>query len=306
MSIVTLTHPVHTLDNRLLLPAATNLTPEALGSLIESNTADSEKPCRLLDYGSVINDMMKCLSQPPYSEIFSDKDETSGLLDLMATVYLIPSVLRSLDYFRMYDFHTYRHILLVFALSTLLAKDLNPDYKDRIREAATGPTHDCGKICIPQRILRKTAPLTRREKKIVDHHAAAGYVLLSYYLKDSNNLSAIVARDHHERKDGSGQPRGIRLDDLMVEIVAASDVYDALISPRPYRPVSYDNRTALEEITGMAERGEIGWDVVKALVAHNRKSKPDFRDSSVSGEKRGAPPPGNVHGIVIDDDIHDD
>jgi HD-GYP domain-containing protein (c-di-GMP phosphodiesterase class II) len=154
--------------------------------------------------------------------------------------------------------------------------------------------------------LKKTTPLTRREKKIVEHHAAAGYVLLSYYLKDSNDLSAIVARDHHERKDGTGQPRGIRLDDLMVEIVAVSDVYDALISPRPYRPVSYDNRTALEEITGMAERGEIGWDVVKALVAHNRKSKPDFRESSVSGEKRGTPPPGNVHGIVIDDDIHDD
>jgi HD-GYP domain-containing protein (c-di-GMP phosphodiesterase class II) len=47
----------------------------------------------------------------------------------------------------------------------------------------------------------------------------------------------------------------------MVEIIVACDVYDALVSPRPYRPVSYDNRTALEEIINMAEKNQIGWEV---------------------------------------------
>ncbi len=122
------------------------------------------------------------------------------------------------------------------------------------------------------------------------HHALAGYVLLCYYLRDTSNIAAIVARDHHERKDCSGYPCGIPLADRMVEIIAVSDIYDALISPRPYRPVSYDNRTALEEVTKMAERNEIGWEVVKALVSHNRKEKPHYSESKVSSEKRGHPP----------------
>jgi HD-GYP domain-containing protein (c-di-GMP phosphodiesterase class II) len=78
-----------------------------------------------------------------------------------------------------------------------------------------------------------------------------------------------------------------------------SDIYDALISSRVYRPISYDNRTALEEITKMAEQHKIGWQVVKTLIAHNRKDKPLPGDVVVSLEKRGTPPPGNVYGITI-------
>ena len=51
--------------------------------------------------------------------------------------------------------------------------------------------------------------------------------------------------------------------DPMVEMVAACDVYDALLSPRPYRPLSYDNRTALEELTRMADSGSLGWPCVE-------------------------------------------
>ena len=112
----------------------------------------------------------------------------------------------------------------------------------------------------------------------------------------------MVARDHHERKDGSGYPFCEQLSDDLVEIVAVSDVYDALISSRVYRPISYDNRSALEEITKMAEQGRIGWPVVRALVAHNRRDKPNPDNISVSLEKRGTPPVGNVYGITHEED----
>ena len=219
----------------------------------------------------------------------------------MKSVRIVVPVLQSLDYFKKHDFHTYRHILTVSALSTLLAKDLLSDHQDLIREAATGPTHDFGKVCVPLHILKKSQPLTRRERSILKHHTAAGHILLSYYLKDNHNLAARVARDHHERKDASGYPRGIRLMDRMVEIVTVSDVYDALISSRPYRPIAYDNRTALEEITAMAERNEIGWNVVRALVARNRKSKPHHSECEVSVEKRGTSPPGSVYGVIVEE-----
>lgn len=145
--------------------------------------------------------------------------------------------------------------------------------------------------------------LTRAERSILEHHAVAGYVLLSYYLQDIHGVAARVARDHHERKDGSGYPLGRHLTDRLVEIVAVSHIYDALISPRPYRPTSYDNRTALEEITDLVRQGKLSWEVVQALVACNRRNKPHYSECTVSTEKRGNPPADNRHGIIEAEDI---
>jgi response regulator RpfG family c-di-GMP phosphodiesterase len=88
----------------------------------------------------------------------------------------------------------------------------------------------------------------------------------------------------------------------MVEIIATCDVYDALQSPRPYRTTPYDNRTALEEITEMAQGGKLSWDVVQTLVSHNRKDRPHFRECRVSTEKRGIPPADNLYGVIADED----
>ncbi|HUL31280.1 MAG TPA: HD domain-containing phosphohydrolase, partial [Thermodesulfobacteriota bacterium] len=199
------------------------------------------------------------------------------------------------------DFYTYAHVLMVFALSTILARDLLPDDQECIRLSSTGPTHDTGKVCVPLHILKKKTPLTKTERNFLEHHTAAGYVLLSYYYKDIQHLACHVALDHHERGDRSGYPRGISLTDPMVEIIAACDVYDALIMPRPYRSGVYDNRTALEEITEMARQNKVGWNVVKALVAHNRKSNPHYREITISAERRGTSPPNNVYGMIAEE-----
>ena len=71
--------------------------------------------------------------------------------------------------------------------------------------------------------------------------------------------------------------------------------------PRLYRPIAYDNRTALEEITIMAESGTIGWDVLKAIIAQNRMDKPSYHEISISKERRGVKPKGNTYGKISDD-----
>jgi HD-GYP domain-containing protein (c-di-GMP phosphodiesterase class II) len=88
----------------------------------------------------------------------------------------------------------------------------------------------------------------------------------------------------------------------MVEIISACDVYDALLSPRPYRLIPYDNRTALEEITRMAQEGQLSWDMVKILVSYNRKDKPNLAECKVSEEKRGTPPANNLYGVFVNED----
>jgi HD-GYP domain-containing protein (c-di-GMP phosphodiesterase class II) len=302
MDALKLAYPVYTVENQLLLPAGAMLSQEILEELISSPAAGSNQTYSLLGHGTVKHDMLRLIRKPPYDSILSDREQTDEILSIMETIRLALPVLETLNYFKTYDYHTYCHNLMVFALSTLIARDLIPDYADWIRGVSIGPTHDIGKICVPPHILKKQTPLTRTERSILDHHAAAGYVLLAYYHSDLNNLAAVVARDHHERRDGSGKPRGIHLMDFMVEIIVVCDVYDALLSPRPYRPASYDNRTALEEITRMAEMKKIGWEVVKALVARNRKGKPRHDETDISDEKRGTPPPVNCHGLLAEDD----
>lgn len=301
MGLPKLNYPVYTLDNRLLLPAGKEPTSDALDELIATRKGTSYQVLPFFDYSTVYQDVLHLLRIPPYSIIFEEPERTTAL-SIMEKISIIAPVLESLDHFKGCDFYTYRHILLVFALSTIVARDLLESSEDWITEAMAGTIHDLGKICVPLQILKKSDPLTRTDRGIVEHHTLAGFVLLSYLLQDHRSFAAQVAKEHHERRDGSGYPQGILLRDRMVEIIGACDIYDALLSPRPYRVTPYDNRTALEEITEMARVGKLGWELIQALVSHNRKDKPHFRQCRVSTEKRGTPPADNLYGVIVDED----
>ncbi len=297
----TLQYPVFTFENDLLLDSGTVITKAVMESLISARKI-SFQISSFLKYQAVNEDLISFLKQPPYDSIFSDAQQVENIFKIMERVNLPIPVLKSLYNFRRDDFYTYRHILMVFALSTLLAEKLISDKGELIQEVMAGPTHDFGKIAVPIDVLKKEIALTRNERFMLEHHALAGYVLLSYYFQDSQCLAARVARDHHERRDRSGYPGGISLDDPFVDIIVVCDIYDALISPRPYRPVSYENRTAIEEITWMAKKGKINMETVQALVSVNRSGKPHYSDCVVSNEKRGAPPSGNVYGLISEED----
>lgn len=300
MSALAVRYPIRTLTGQELLAAGTELTDDLLDSVIASNTKTPYPVHAFLNYASVRKDLFALLSDTPYYSMFGGLEQMQTVLAAMERVRLVLPLLESLDYFREQDFYTYRHILIVFALTTLLARELISDDRVLTQEIAAGPTHDFGKICVPVEVLKKTTPLTTHERRRLEHHAAAGFLLLCFYLQDKSSLAARTARDHHERNNGSGYPRGVLNADPLVEIVAVADVYDALISSRPYRRVSYDNRTALEEITKMAQRGEIGWDVVRTLVAQNRKGRPHYSRVKISEQMRGTPPLENVYGVTID------
>ncbi|HEX2719904.1 MAG TPA: HD domain-containing protein [Candidatus Deferrimicrobium sp.] len=302
MVVLKLGYPVCTLDNKQLLPAGALLTEEALERLALSGPEDSSPAIPLMEYGTVRQDLLRFLRGDYYGIIFRDPKENADLLRHIGKLRLPLPLLDILGYFRLRDRYTYRHSLTVFALSALLSKDLlGDDGLDAFLRATAGPMHDFGKICVTLRVLQKTTPLLRSERALLEHHTVAGNTLLSYYLKDPKTVAAKVAMEHHERRDGSGYPLGSRLSDRLVEIVVVCDIYDALVSPRPYRKVVYDNRTALEEVTALMEQGRIGIEIVQALVARNRKDKPRVQDCAVSGEKRGKPPEVNMYGIIQDD-----
>lgn len=292
-----LTHAVTDLHGNRLLEAGTRLTPQRMRAFIHDQPAGI-RPCRLLDYRRVRTDLHAFFEKPPYDVIFSGEERQQTLIDIAGEVVMPEAVLQSLYHFREIDFYTYRHTLLVFALSILIARELIDDREILLQEIMAGPTHDIGKLCVPLSILTKQNPLTEDELIHLRHHALAGYVLLTHYFQDPDILAARVARDHHERRDGSGYPLGISIDNQMIDIIMISDVYDALISPRPYRPTSFDNRTALEEITRQADAGIISDTVARVLVALNRRSRPHYSQCVLSVECRGKPPADNRYGIT--------
>ena len=293
-------YPIYNYEGQMLFPEGMVLTEEVLKDHIASDPIQYPK-IKVMAFDTIEKDILRLIENPPYLTIFSDETQRKILLTMMSEVELPLPALHTLNRFKQIDPYTYRHLLMVFALSVLLAIILIDDPKNLTRDIIACPTHDIGKSSIPLDILIKDSPLTKKELNILRHHTVAGYALMSYYFKDLNNVSGIGARDHHERKNGTGYPTGKFVTDKIVDIIIVGDVYDALISPRPYRPVSFDNRTALEEITWMAERGQISDEVARALVANNRSNRPHYNDLKLSLERRGTPPVENSYGKIKDE-----
>jgi HD-GYP domain-containing protein (c-di-GMP phosphodiesterase class II) len=146
--------------------------------------------------------------------------------------------------------YTHRHSVNVTALGLLLAREhwrrhgwrdhTGRARYDRVEEQLTKLgigllLHDVGKMAVPVEVLDKPGALDEEEWVIVRSHPQAGYDLL-----DSPTLSPLarsVVRDHHERFDGSGYPRGLVGTAIheFSRIAAIADVYDAVCSERPYR-----------------------------------------------------------------------
>ena len=116
-----------------------------------------------------------------------------------------------------------------------VAAGMDPDEAELFRHASA--MHDVGKIAIPDTILRKPGELTPDEWEIMRRHTTIGGDLLAGSRSPLVQMGEIVARTHHERWDGTGYPAGLAGEDipLVGRICAVADVFDALISDRPYK-----------------------------------------------------------------------
>jgi PAS domain S-box-containing protein len=147
----------------------------------------------------------------------------------------------------MRDPYTAGHQLRVADLARAIATEMElpSDKIEGIRIAAS--IHDIGKLSIPAEILSKPTKLSNLEFSLIKEHSLSGYEML----KDVESpwpLAQIVYQ-HHERMDGSGYPRNLKGDEILLEarIMAVADVVEAMASHRPYRAALGIN-VALEEI----------------------------------------------------------
>jgi len=204
-------------------------------------------------------------------------------LDLRKTLKVMLTSLGALAEYR--DPETGAHIKRTQVLVQMLAETLreHPRFKDAIPNneyidyyATAAPLHDIGKVGIPDEILRKPARLNEEEWAVMSTHAQMGYDVLvnaTHELKDHPlvRISAEIILNHHERFDGAGYPNGLKGDDIPVgaRLMAVADVYDALVSKRPYKD-AYPHEVAVKEI--LDGRGtQFDPDVVDAFMSFESK-----------------------------------
>jgi response regulator RpfG family c-di-GMP phosphodiesterase len=116
-----------------------------------------------------------------------------------------------------------------------LAAGMSPIEAGMMRHASV--MHDVGKIGIPDSVLHKPGALTEQEWKIMRTHPLLGARILSGSNAELVQLAEQIARTHHERWDGTGYPSGLKGEEIPLagRICAVCDVFDALVSWRPYK-----------------------------------------------------------------------
>jgi HD-GYP domain-containing protein (c-di-GMP phosphodiesterase class II) len=158
------------------------------------------------------------------------KDFVNNLFESISSVF--SQLIREL---RLKDDYTALHTLRVLKICYEFGKELNLEKIDLFNLSIGAMLHDYGKVDIPFNMLNKPSSLTEEEFTEIMRHPVYG----ERYLRDLNFPKAVrdIVRHHHERIDGNGYPDGLKGDEIhmLVQIVAAADVFDALTTDRPYR-----------------------------------------------------------------------
>jgi putative nucleotidyltransferase with HDIG domain len=203
----------------------------------DGSLVDVEMVRNLITFG---NKKVLCVVSRDISERKQAEERLKKTMD--ATIETVSKIIE------VKDPYTSGHQQRVSQLTTAIAKELNlsQDKIEGIRIASL--IHDIGKIGVPTEILSKTTTLSDIEFSLIKEHSQIGSDILK-----SIDFSYPVARivlQHHEKIDGSGYPRGLKGDVILLEakIICVADVVEAMSSHRPYRPALGIDK-ALEEIS---------------------------------------------------------
>jgi two-component system response regulator RpfG len=135
------------------------------------------------------------------------------------------------------DKTTGNHLSRMAKYSGLIAQHLGLGAETVHVIEVAAPMHDIGKIGIPDSVLIKRGPLSPAEQEIMRTHPRIGYDILKGSPSKYLSMGSIIALGHHEKYDGTGYPNGLHGDDIPIvaRVVAVADVFDALVSERPYK-----------------------------------------------------------------------
>lgn len=202
--------------------------------------------------------------------MISKREEIEGLKSSLkkAGKKLDQALLESIYAFakaiEMRDHYTGEHAEKMITIVRGIGKELNLPYKKIVGLEHAAVLHDLGKIGIDDKILRKKAKLTKKEYTQIKRHPLIGAEIIRsiHFMKDV--VPFILY--HHERYDGKGYVAGLKGEEIPLgaRVLAIADVYQALISDRPYRK-AFPRKKAIE-IIKEGSGSQFDPEIVKALL----------------------------------------
>lgn len=179
---------------------------------------------------------------------------TANITDsLMSAIQANDAVAIDISALKTSDEYTFKHSVDVATISMIVAKKMGmPD--DAIHEIGiAGLLHDVGKTRIPLKILNKPGRLDDAEFEIMRQHSVYSYRIIQNNTDLSEEVKLGVLQ-HHEKINGNGYPMAVPGNKIIpyAKILAVADIYDALVTERPYK-AAFSQREAVEMIMSMTQ-----------------------------------------------------
>lgn len=177
--------------------------------------------------------------------------------DLMKAISDNDAIAVDISTLKVSDEYTFKHSVDVATMSMIVAKKYGLSDKEIYELGISGLLHDVGKSKIPNEILNKAGRLTDDEFSMMKQHSLFGYSIL----KEKEDLSVSIKMgvlQHHEKMNSKGYPMGVSAEkiNLFARIISVADIYDALVTERPYKK-PFSPRDAVEMIMSMTEELDI-------------------------------------------------
>lgn len=155
------------------------------------------------------------------------------------------------------DEYTFKHSVDVATMAMIIGKKQGLSDKEIYGIGIAGLLHDIGKSKIPGEVLNKPGRLTEEEFAVMRQHSVLGYHILKNK-KDIPKSVLMGVLQHHEKINGKGYPLGFSSDkiSLYAKILSVADIYDALVTERPYKK-AFSKRDAVEMIMSLTNELDI-------------------------------------------------
>lgn len=232
------------------------ITPQAKKKIELLHTSDPSKVN--------LSDSVKCRVAEGIQFIYTNTESeklasaaNSITSNLMMAIDSNDAIAIDINALKTSDEYTFKHSVDVATISMILGKQQGMTHKQIYELGISGLLHDIGKTKVPLSILNKPGRLTDEEFSIMKKHSVFGY----HMIKERNEFNeeiCMAVLQHHEKLNGSGYPLGFPPEKITTyaRILSVSDIYDALVTERPYKN-AFSPRDAVEMIMSMTEELDI-------------------------------------------------
>jgi len=238
------------IDESLISSENDPVAPETLEKIERLKVADRTRVELKEDVRARVAEGMSFLYSNTASKQFENTTKDIAN-DLMKAINDNDALAVDIGALKVSDEYTFKHSVDVATMSMIVAKKLEMSQQEIFDIGVAGLLHDIGKSKIPNEILNKPGRLTEEEFEIMKQHPQMGYDIL----KENDGINEGIRQavlQHHEKINAKGYPNGVDSFKIcpFAKIISIADVYDALVTERPYK-AGFSPRDAVEMIMAM-------------------------------------------------------